>query len=83
MIIGRMVWWQVYPAGHLCRDLFPIKVNPPMKDLWIHGFCRVGSLLMHSAQTPNEKTLGLFLIQSKQGGDKQLPVQLEHMLAEF
>ena len=54
-----------------------------MKDLWICGFCRVGSLLMHSAQTPNEETLGLFLIQSKQGGDKQLPVQLEHMLAEF
>lgn len=54
-----------------------------MRDLWIRGFCRVGALLMHSAQTPNEETLGLFLIQSKQGGDKQLPVQSEHMLAEF
>lgn len=54
-----------------------------MKDLWIRGFCRVGALLMHSAHTPNEETLELFLIQSKQGGDKQLPVHLEHMLAEF
>ena len=54
-----------------------------MKDLWIHSFCRVVALLMHSAQTPNEDMLRLFLIQSKQGGDKQLPGQLEHMLAEF
>ena len=65
------------------ENSFPIKVNPPMKDLWIRGFCRVGALLMHSAHTPNEETLELFLIQSKQGGDKQLPVHLEHMLAEF
>lgn len=46
-------------------------------------FCRLGALLMHSAQTPNKETLELFLIQTKQRGDKQLPVQLEHMLAEF
>lgn len=46
-------------------------------------FCRVGALLMHSTQTPKEEMLGLFLIQSKQGSDKQLPIHLKPMLAEF
>lgn len=46
-------------------------------------FCGMGALLMHSVQTPDEETLGLFFIQSKQKGDKQVFVQSEHMLVEF
>jgi hypothetical protein len=43
-------------------------------------FLQVDTVMTHSAQITKERRLGLFLIQSKQRADKQLPVQLENML---